>query len=181
MKTGYRRYLSPDDKSMILQRSRFVWFTAVTAVVLWLGAILFPPLSAATGAGWLSKPIYGLFGFICHQIPERSFFLFGHQLAVCSRCFGVYTGLLIGLVIYPLWRRIDNVEPLPRFWLFASMIPILLDWSLTILGIWENTFASRYITGAILGIACSTYILPAAIEIAILQAMRNRRAAAQIH
>src|SRR5690606_28160807 len=91
--------------------------------------------------------------------------IFGHQLAVCSRCFGVYFGLLFGLLIYPVWRSMDNIEPLPRVWLFLSLIPITVDWSLTIFGIWENTHLSRFVTGSILGFACACYILPAVIEI----------------
>jgi len=68
-------------------------------------------------------------------------------------------------VIYPLWRRIDEIEPISRIWLFLSLIPIGVDWSLTIFGIWDNTFTSRLITGLILGVACATFIVPATVEI----------------
>jgi uncharacterized membrane protein len=98
-------------------------------------------------------------------MPERSFHLLDHQLAVCSRCFGVYFGLLAGLIAYPLWRSIENIDPLPRIWLFASMVPIAIDWSLGVLDIWHNNHASRFITGLILGFACATYIMPALVEI----------------
>jgi hypothetical protein len=40
-----------------------------------------------------------------------------------------------------------------------------VDWSLTFFGVWENTLLSRFITGLILGVACSTYIVPAVVEI----------------
>ncbi|HLA95762.1 MAG TPA: DUF2085 domain-containing protein, partial [Pyrinomonadaceae bacterium] len=69
------------------------------------------------------------------------------------------------LAIYPLWRNIDDIEALPRVWLFASMVPIGIDWSLTVFGIWENTFLTRFVTGLILGAACATYIIPALVEI----------------
>jgi Predicted membrane protein len=87
------------------------------------------------------------------------------KFGVCSRCFGIYFGLFFGFVIYPLWRRIDEIEPISRIWLFLSLIPIGVDWSLTIFGIWENTFTSRFITGLILGVACATFIVPATVEI----------------
>jgi uncharacterized membrane protein len=69
----------------------------------------------------------------------------------------VYFGLLLGFAIYPFWRNIDEIEPLARFWLFLSLIPISIDWSLTVFGIWENTHLSRLITGLILGLALVNY------------------------
>ena len=98
-------------------------------------------------------------------MPDRSFYILEHQLAVCSRCFGVYFGLLAGLIAYPLWRSIENIDPLPRIWLFASMVPIGIDWLLGMLDIWHNNHASRFITGMILGVGCATYIMPALVEI----------------
>ena len=71
----------------------------------------------------------------------------------------------------PLLRRIEDIEPFPRFWLFLAMIPIGIDWSLGVFGIWENTHLSRFLTGLILGAACGLFIVPALVEI-----FRNRAA-----
>lgn len=141
------------------------WSIALAVVGVWLLLIVSPPVLAANGQTGVSSPIYHFFSFICHQMPARSFHIFDHQLAVCSRCFGVYFGLLAGLVAYPIWRSIENIDPLPRIWLFASMVPIAIDWSLGVFGIWENNHTSRFITGMILGVACATYIMPALVEI----------------
>jgi uncharacterized membrane protein len=143
-----------------------VWLGAVLIVLAWVLAIVIAPIAAVSGVSGLSAPLYQFFSLICHQLPERSFHVSGEHFAVCSRCFGVYFGLLLGLLIYPLWRKIDDVEPLPRFWLFLSLIPIGVDWSLGVFGIWENTHLSRSLTGVILGVACATYIMPAIVEIA---------------
>jgi uncharacterized membrane protein len=113
----------------------------------------------------VSSSIFTFFSYICHQIPDRSLHIAGHQLGVCTRCSGVYMGLLIGLLIYPLVRRIDEIEPIPRFWLFLSLVPISIDWLLTIFGIWENTHLSRFVTGFILGATCAAYIVPALVEV----------------
>ncbi len=142
-----------------------VWIIGFAVVFVWVSLILLAPLAKANGLVAVSTPLYHFFGFICHQISARSFHVEGEQFAVCSRCFGVYFGLLLGFAIYPLWRNIDEIEPLPRYWLFLSLIPISVDWSLTIFGIWENTHLSRFITGLILGVACATYIVPAIVEI----------------
>ena len=139
-----------------------VWFATAGVVAIWVAAIVVAPLIApGTGA----SPIYSFFSYICHQMPERSLHIGAHQMAVCSRCFGVYFGLLAGIVVYPLWRSIDEIDPIPRFWLFLSLFPISIDWSLTVFGIWENTHVSRFITGTILGFACATFIVPALAEI----------------
>lgn len=143
-----------------------VWVIGLAVVLVWVSLILVAPIAKANGFAAISSPLYQFFSFICHQQPERSFHVEGEQFAVCSRCFGVYLGLLLGFVIYPLWRNISEIEPLPRFWLFLSLIPVTIDWSLTIFGIWENTQLSRLITGLILGVACAIFIVPALVEIA---------------
>ena len=154
-------YISIDLNKRFHDQARRVWIVATVVVLAWVGLIIGAPILSPTA----SSPIYTFFSYICHQIPERSLHLFGHQLAVCSRCFGVYAGLLVGMIVYPLWRPIEDIEPIPRFWLFLSLVPIGIDWSLTIFGIWENTHASRFITELILGFACSTFIVPALVEI----------------
>ena len=142
-----------------------VWAVLGTVTALWLAAIVAPPVLAAASAHEASAGVFGFFSYACHQLPERSLHFLGHQLAVCSRCFGVYFGLLAGLLTYPIWRRMDSIDPLPRVWLIAAALPMAVDWSLTVFGIWENTHLSRFITGSILGIACIIYIIPAAVEI----------------
>ncbi len=141
------------------------WTIGLVVVFLWAVLIVAAPIAKANGLTSFSSPLYHFYSFICHQMSERSFHVAGEQFGVCSRCFGVYFGLLAGFALYPLLRRVDEIEPLPRFWLFLSMIPIGIDWSLTVFGIWENTHVSRFITGLILGVACATFIVPAIVEI----------------
>ena len=38
------------------------------------------------------------FALVCHQRPERSFWIFGGNVAVCSRCLGIYLGAALGLL-----------------------------------------------------------------------------------
>lgn len=170
-------YTSLDLQQRFQRQAVKVWVITCAVVFLWLTAIIAAPLFLSNGITAASSPIYNFFSYICHQIPERSLHLAGHQMAVCSRCFGVYVGLLTGVLIYPLWRSIDEVDPIPRIWLFLSLIPISIDWSLTIFGIWENTHVSRFVTGAVLGFACATYIVPALVE--VVRNLSYRRIATQ--
>lgn len=165
MTESSENYIPQNIAAMMRKQAIRVWMIGLVVVFVWVSFILIAPLAKANGFINISSPLYHFFSFICHQISERSFHVEGEQFGVCSRCFGVYLGLLSGFAIYPLWRNIDDIEPLPRFWLFLSLIPISVDWSLTIFGIWENTHLSRLITGLILGFACATFIVPALVEI----------------
>ena len=169
-----------ENYSPIEMRSRFraqawfVWGIALGVVLAWVAAIVAPPFLITNGLEGLATQIYTFYSFICHQKPERSFYVLGYQFAVCSRCFGVYFGLLAGIATFPLWRIVDDVQPLPRLWLFWSLVPIGIDWLLGVFGTWENTFASRFITGLILGFACAVFVVPALVEIVRNVTGRNR-------
>ena len=165
MKQPIENYIPQDLTTHFHKQARKVWFVSMFVVFAWTFVILLAPIAKANNFENISAPLYKFFGFICHQMDSRSFHIENHPFAVCARCFGVYFGLFLGFVIYPLLRKIDEIEPLPRFWLFLAMIPIGIDWTLGIFGIWENTHLSRFLTGLILGTACAVFIVPALVEI----------------
>ena len=151
----------------VKQRKAFAvlaWLTIFSVALVWIGLILAAPLANAAGLPSFAEPIYVFFGYLCHQIPERSLHIGAAAFAVCSRCFGFYFGFLLGLAVYPFFRPLDETEPSSRFWLFLAAIPMGVDWSLGFFEIWENTHASRSITGAILGLTCAFFIVPAQAE-----------------
>ncbi len=151
-----------------------VWSVSFLVVFAWIFSITLAPFAEANNNTGVSAPIYKFFSYVCHQISARSFHAAEHPFAVCSRCFGVYFGLFFGFIIYPFFRRIEDVEPFPRVWLFLAMIPIGIDWTLGVFGLWENTLFSRFVTGAILGAACAVFIVPALIEIFRLLSGKKR-------
>ncbi len=141
------------------------WGSCGTVAAFLVFIILLAPLAEANGLFYLSNPIYKFFSYVCHQMPSRSFQLENHSFAVCARCFGIYFGLLLGFIVYPFFRPMEEVEPLSRVWLFLALIPMGADWSLGFFGVWENTYGSRFLTGLILGVTCAIFIIPAAIEL----------------
>ena len=152
-----------------------VWLVLFFLSAVWVGLIAAAPLLKQAGYTPLAADIYYAFGYICHQIPERSFHIHEDKLAVCARCFGVYGGLLLGFLFYPLFRSLNDIRPRPRVWLILSTFPASIDWGLTFFGIWENTHLTRFLTGAILGAACAVYILPAIVEISFYVFKRQRQ------
>ena len=174
MSVAAESYAPMDLATRFRRQAWKVWAIGLGVVVFWALLILAAPIAKANGLTGLSSPLYHFFGFLCHQIPARSLFVEGEPFGVCSRCFGVYFGLVAGFAIYPLWRDVTEIEPLPKVWLFLSLIPITVDWSLTVFGYWENTHLSRFITGLILGVACATYIVPSIVEVTRNFSLRRR-------
>ena len=173
MKYSAENYIPQVVIEKMRKQAVFVWLVSASFVAIWVFLILLAPIAEAYNFTFVSTPIYTFFGFLCHQMTERSFYLVEHSFAVCSRCFGVYFGLLFGFTVYPLLRHIENAEPVSRIWLFLALIPMALDWSLGYFEIWENTHFSRFSTGLILGTACAVFIIPALVEIFQLRLLRK--------
>ena len=173
MASAANTYVPIEIGSRLRSQAWRVWAIGLLIAVAWLGLILAAPIAKANGLVNFSSPLYTFFGYLCHQIDGRSFHVEGEKFGVCSRCFGVYFGIVIGFLAYPLWRRIESIDPLPKFWLFAACVPAAIDWSLTVFGVWENTYLSRVLTGGLLGFACGTFIVPSIVEIARNLALRR--------
>lgn len=126
-------------------RSKFI-----AAVGAWCLLIVLPPLlvDRIPAVGFL----YLFFSPLCHQLPERSFFLFGHQLCVCARCTGIYFGVLLG----GIFARKESPHPLV---LVAALIPMALDGGSQLL-FRESTNLLRLGTGLIAGVAVAFYLYP---------------------
>jgi uncharacterized membrane protein len=157
---------TPQITQKDVKRQAFkAWAVGFILIFAWVFLILLAPLAEANNFTNISSPIYKAFSFLCHQIPSRTFHIENHAFAVCTRCFGVYSGLLLGFVVYPFLRRIEEIEPLPRVWLFLSLVPMGIDWSLGFFEIWENTALSRFLTGLIVGVTCAIFLIPALVEL----------------
>lgn len=162
MKLAVENYVSPKIGDWF---ARAAWGLLAFVVCLWLGALITAPVFKANDFTAASNSIYSFFSYLCHQENARSFHIHDLPLAVCARCFGVYAGLAAGVVIYPLLRSLNDLEPLPRVWLLLAPIPTTVDFLLGQFGVWENTAWSRFMTAAILGVGLAFFLVPGAIEI----------------
>jgi uncharacterized membrane protein len=148
---------------------RAVWITwaIVTAIGLSLvGLIICAPLLQSSHPVFAAS-IYKTFSYVCHQIPERSFHVAGHQFAVCSRCTGLYSGFAVATLVYPLARSLKRTDTPRRIWLFLAPLPLVIDFSLTYFGVWQNNHTTRFATGALLGSVAVFYVLPGLIELSL--------------
>jgi len=90
---------------------------------------------------------YSLFKLICHQLPERSYFIWDYQMPVCIRCLGIYLGIFAGAIIYPLFRKINSIDiPDPKFLIFF-LSPIIIDGIAQTFNLYSSPHYVRLLTG----------------------------------
>ncbi len=149
------------------RRPLAMWLAVAVFALLLLSLGLVAPVAAASGHPFLSFTIYKTFSHLCHQLPERSFFIAGHPFAVCARCTGLYAGFAAATLIYPFFGSLRRTHTPDRKWLFLAAVPMAVDFSLGFFGIWENTHFSRLATGLLLGSVAVFYVLPGLAELSM--------------
>ena len=157
--SAYNPQCVPDRRPLLM------WTILLTGSLLLIALIVLAPIAHSSGQGIIGSILYQAFGYVCHQQPERSFFIAGLPLAVCARCTGLYAGFVLTTLLYPLFTSLRGSNPPERKWLFIAAAPLAIDFGLGFLGIWENTHWSRFLTGALLGGVVVLYVMPALVEL----------------
>lgn len=149
------------------------------ALGLYAGLPLLAPYLLASGHSLGGRVIYLLFYPLCHQLPERSFFLFGRQwfysvqelsaqlggivppryvgnavlgykMAVCQRCFALWGSAFLAGLLFNLVRHRLWPLSLRAFGLF--IMPMAIDGMGQLLGLWQSSWISRLVTGSLFGV-----------------------------
>jgi uncharacterized membrane protein len=95
-----------------------------------------------------SALLEAVFSATCHRLPERSLVVGGVQMLVCSRCAGIYLGLLTGALL-PAGRRVADHSN----WIAGAVVlPMLLDVATQDLGLRPSWHPARLATGWLLGL-----------------------------
>ncbi|HUQ32099.1 MAG TPA: DUF2085 domain-containing protein [Pyrinomonadaceae bacterium] len=157
------QYRTPEAGS--LRRPLLVWSITAALVLLYVSLIAIAPLALSHGHDNSAFVLYQMFSRVCHQIPERAFYLAGHPLAVCARCTGIYSGFAAGVLVYPLVRSLRRGDTPARKWLLLAAVPTLFDFALGFFGVVANTHWSRSLTGALLGGAAAFYVVPGLMDL----------------
>jgi uncharacterized membrane protein len=87
-------------------RRAFVGASVTWMVALPLATFASSRPDPATPVYLVSFGTYLVGSLLCHQRPERSFFLWGSQMPVCARCTGIYAGAAIAALALPLVARL---------------------------------------------------------------------------
>lgn len=130
--------------------------------ILWM-LILGAPILASQSHFGLASWFYLVFSNVCHQMPDRSFFIANFPLAICHRCTGIYLGFILGsLFKNPFLYRSTVIR---RVWILASTIPLIIDALLPFAGIGTGSAGSRFLTGLLFGTMLSSLLLHGIMEL----------------
>jgi uncharacterized membrane protein len=128
---------------------RWNWWTLVP--LTFVAAVVAAPYFLTHGLLAVGLALERGFAVVCHQRPERSFWISGAEMAVCSRCLGIYLGAAVGL-LFRASRRIAL-----RLLIAAAALN-LLD-ALTELAGWHgNWLVIRFVFGLLLGATAALMI-----------------------
>ena len=92
---------------------QWVWIIA-GLLAIYAGLPWLSPLLRSLGFERAGRLIFRLYSAVCHQLPERSFFLGGYQVCYCHRCTALYSALLLltlPMAIDGVWHLLDDLLP----------------------------------------------------------------------
>lgn len=115
--------------------------------------------------GLLGDILWNIGFIVCHQYPERSFFIDGYQLPVCARDTGTLIGFLIILVYALVLKRYRNAG-IPDKWIIAfsmaGFIFFAFDGLSSYMGFRLTTNEVRFLSGIFMGSGMAFFIVLAA-------------------
>jgi uncharacterized membrane protein len=131
------------------------------AAVAWFALVVLAPVLPPA----LAAAVYAAGGFVCHQLPDRSFHWHGAQLAVCARCTGIYLGACTSVLfaVLPPSTFSGWVASRTRVaWLLgAAAAPMIATVGAEWVGWWQPSAIVRAFTGVIVGAAGACVVLAA--------------------
>jgi uncharacterized membrane protein len=156
----------------------------------YVGLPFLAPVLMDVGWTFPAKVIYIVYRPLCHQLPERSFFLGGDQYAYsaeelvaagveihpfsrdignetvgwkvgfCQRDVAIYGSILLAGLVYGLVRRRCRGWKMPFRYYLLFLVPMGVDGVLQLVGLHESNWILRTITGAIFGIGSVLFAYP---------------------
>jgi uncharacterized membrane protein len=111
----------------VLFRRAYLTGAMVWAGVIPLAALAAGSANAASVVYAFAIGVYAIGHVICHQLPVRSFHLWGAALPVCARCTGIYVGAAVtALLISVRPVRTTPSAASARRLLIAALFPTAL-------------------------------------------------------
>jgi uncharacterized membrane protein len=138
--TGLARSLTLWANRQILWLARH-WLAVFNGFFLLYGGLAFlAPVLLAAGYPGAANTLYGLFRATCHQLPSRSYFVWGEQVAICHRDVAIYGAFLLGGLGYNFVR--PHLKPPQLRWYVFALWPIALDAGLQLASDWLDNGVS---------------------------------------
>lgn len=122
------------------------WLIVVNAFTgLFVGLPYLAPVLMHYGYTTPARIIYGAYRMTCHQLPSRSYFIFGHQAAFCHRDTAIWAAFFVGGLVFHFVRH--KLKALPFHWWILALIPIGLDGGTQLVGPLYEALPSWTLTG----------------------------------
>lgn len=108
--------------------------------------------------------IFAIGSVICHQLPDRSFFVDGRQLPVCARCTGLYLGAAAGFAAWLMVRIGRGWRPMamhPRRAIALVAIaaaPTIVSFTSGAIGLWDGSNITRAVLAVPLGLTAGAAV-----------------------
>ena len=158
-RTGSERITARIDAGVVWFARHWAYGLAALAAPIVLMPLL-APLLEAKGYHNAARAIFFMYGFVCHQRPERSFHLLGEQMAFCARDFAIALTVLVALVFIALVPRVSIIRPASLSAAVIASIPMAVDGSTQLVGLRESTAELRLVTGVLFAIGWAWFALP---------------------
>src|SRR5512146_3015796 len=171
--------MSTIDRYLLASASFVVrhWLTIMNVLLfLCIVPIVLAPYLYSTGNPLMVQVaglIMAAYHVTCHQLPDRSLFVCGYEMAVCSRCLAIYAAFLVGGLAFNFLRT--RLKPFHSFYYVLLCVPMAIDGTAQLFGIpiprgvgpgfelvWTTLSNNeiRVITGAIFGLGSALFVLP---------------------
>jgi uncharacterized membrane protein len=149
---------------------------------LYVGLPFLAPALMNAGLTTPARIIYIVYRPLCHQLPERSYFLggerhaytaeelaaggveiaplsrdignetVGYKVAFCQRDVAIYGSIFLAGLAYGLIRRRWSEWKMPFRYYLLFLVPMGIDGILQLFGLHESDWILRTITGAVFGV-----------------------------
>jgi uncharacterized membrane protein len=157
---------------------------------LYVGLPLLAPILMNAGYETPAKIIYTMYRPACHQRPDRSYFIggpkvvyspqeleaagvktglfsrdignetVGWKVAFCERDVAIYASIFLTGLAYALVRRRLGRWLMPFRYYLIFLVPMGLDGTLQLFGLYESNWWLRGITGVIFGVGSVIFAYP---------------------
>ena len=142
------------------------WLLLADTMLFFFIALPFlAPILNETGFHLPARIIFLIYRPTCHQLLERSFWVAGHQVAICARCSSIYVSFWAIGMAYALWAtiypsRIPAWKAPPLWAIGVAAIPMGLDGITQLFGFRTSTNLLRTMTGSLVGATAAAVIYP---------------------
>ena len=136
-------------------RKNWVWCVNLFFILYLTGAFLAPYLGSIEHHN-TERALRHFYHLNCHQIPDRCFTVAHSPMALCSRCTGIYTGMLAAGIAYAVCR----FSGIGKGVFLMLISPTLIDWASEFFHLYSGDLYIRFVIGILFGTAIVLFVYP---------------------